>query len=122
MAIPEYLLPHDVSIVRPSVSVDAYNNEVLDYDSPESVTPIRAWLQQDVRDRAGSLPNIDGRDSDEQVWFMATNDVGAVRARDHVVWNGPVGEVTFRVEGVPEPAYTPRGLHHAEITLRVYNG
>jgi hypothetical protein len=46
------------------------------------------------------------------------------RSTDRVEWSGhPSGQlVTFAVEGVPEPAYAPRGLDHMEIQLTIQEG
>lgn len=113
MGIPDSMLPHEVTIVRPATTTDAYGNDVRDYGVAATRTEIRAWMQQDRR----AEPREDGRDPLEQAWLMLTNHED-VQGLDRVEWSGP----TFEVEGPPEPAYTPAGFHHTEATLRVVTG
>lgn len=113
MSVPAHLLPHSPVLVRPATSTDDYGNDTLDYGSGATRTTISAWLQQDRR----SEPLSDGRDPLVQRWLLVTNHED-VRGRDRLEWDGTVWEV----EGPPEPAYTPRGRHHTEATLRIVEG
>lgn len=111
--IPAGLLPHTVTRIRPATSTDTYGNTNYNYASPTSSASITAWLQQDDR----AEPLVDGRAPLEQRWLMVTNSQD-VLGRDRITF----GALTFEVEGPPEPAYTPRGFHHLEATLRVVAG
>lgn len=113
MGIPDALLPHEVTIVRPADTTDSYGDTVRDYGVAASRTEIRAWMQQGKR----AEPREDGRDPLEQVWLMLTNHED-ILGFDRIEWSGP----TFEVEGPPEPVYTPAGYHHLESTLRVVTG
>ncbi len=113
MGVPDALLPHDVTIVRPATTTDSHGNDVRDYGAGATRTEMRAWMQQDRR----TEPRTDGRDPLEQAWLMVTND-DDVQGLDRVEW----GEQTFEVEGPPEPVHTPAGYHHTESTLRAVAG
>ncbi|HEY1395022.1 hypothetical protein [Roseateles sp.] len=114
MGIPDTMLPHEVTVVRPATTTDTYGSQVRDYGGAATRTAgVRAWLQQDRR----AEPREDGRDPLEQAWLMLTNHAD-VQGLDRIEWTGP----TFEVEGPPEPAYTPAGFHHTEATLRVVTG
>lgn len=113
--VPEHLLPHQVTIVRPAVSTDEYGNEVHDYGPAATRTTVAGWLQQDRR----TEPRTDGREPLEQRWLLVTNHQD-VRGRDRLEWSET--PTVFEVEGPPEPAYTPSGYHHEEATLRVVSG
>lgn len=113
MGVPDALLPHEVTVVRPAVTTDAYGNDVRDYGAEATRTQMQAWLQQDHR----TEPRSDGRNPLEQRWLMVTND-DDIQGYDHVEWSGQ----TFEVEGPPEPVHTPAGYHHTESTLRAVAG
>lgn len=113
--VPEHLLPHTVTVVRPAVSTDAYGSEVYDYGPAATRTSVAAWMQQDSRRE----PLSDGRDPLVQRWLLVTNHQD-VRGRDRVEWSET--PAVFEVDGPPEPAYTPTGYHHEEASLRVVAG
>lgn len=113
MGVPDHLLPHQVTRVRPAVTTDSYGNQTRDYGAPADRKVMGAWVQQDQR----TEPRSDGRDPLVQVWLMVTNDPD-VQGYDRIEWDGP----TMDVFGPPEPAYTPAGYHHMESTLRVVAG
>jgi hypothetical protein len=113
MGIPEHLLPHTVTLVRPAETAEGYGNTAYDYGDDATRTDIAAWLQQDKR----AEPISDGRDPLIQVWLLITNHED-VRGRDRI----EVGATTYQVEGPPEPVYTPGGLHHVEATLKAVAG
>lgn len=113
MGIPAHILIHTVTRVRAATSTDAYNNTVLSWGETASTLAMTAWLQQDDR----AEPRSDGRDPLEQRWLLMTNDTDIVGG-DRVVF----GDLTFEVEGPPEPVYTMNGFHHTEATLRVVTG
>ncbi|MEU6204590.1 hypothetical protein ABZ814_13495 [Micromonospora musae] len=113
MGVPDSLLPHTITRVRPAQSTDAHGNTVYDYGEAAARKAMRGWVQQDRR----SEPREDGRDPLEQRWLLVTNDQD-IQGRDRIEWSGP----TMEVEGPPEPVFTPAGYHHLESTLRVVAG
>lgn len=113
MAIPDHMLPHTVTRVRPTTSTDSYGSTTYDYGAAANRKQLRGWMQQDRR----TEPRSDGREPLAQDWLLVTND-GDIAGRDRIEWSGP----TMEVEGPPEPVYTPAGYHHTETTLRVVAG
>lgn len=114
MGIPDGMLPHTVTRIRPSTSTNTYGDAALDYTVPPATsTSMAAWLQQDNRTEELS----EGRAPLDQRWLLMTNE-SDVAGRDRIVF----GSLTFEVEGPPEPVYTPAGFHHLEATLRVVEG
>lgn len=113
MGIPDGMLPHQVTIVRPATATDAHGNTVLDYGGAATRTTVAGWMQQDKR----AEPRSDGRDPLEQHWLLIANHQD-IQGKDRVEWSGP----TMEVEGPPEPVFTPAGYHHTESTLRVVQG
>lgn len=113
--VPAHLLPHQVTIVRPAITINQYGNQTYDYGAGATRTTVAAWMQQDHRQE----PRSDGREPLEQRWLIVTNHQD-VQGRDRIEWSEtpPV----FEVEGPPEPVYTPTGYHHQEATLRVVAG
>lgn len=111
--IPEHMLPHTVQRIRPATTTDAYGNAVRDYGAGTSLN-LTAWLQQDQRKE----PLVEGRDANEQLWLLVTNEQD-VLTLDRIVF----GALTFEVFGPPAPLYTPGGgYHHTEATLRKLDG
>lgn len=114
MGIPAHLMPQTFTRVRPATTVDRYNNTVADYGVAASrVTDIPGWLEQ----TSGTEPAEAGRDPLQRTWLLITNYTD-VLGRDRI----EVGALAFDVEGPPQPVYTPAGLHHYEIQLRVTEG
>ena len=113
MGVPDSLLPHQVTIVRPATGTDTYGSTTYDYGLGATRTTVAGWMQQDRR----TEPATDGRDPLEQRWLLITNHQD-IQGRDRVEWSGP----TMEVDGPPEATYTPAGYHHTEATLRAVEG
>lgn len=114
MGIPDRLLPHEVTLVRPATSTETYGNTKYDYSVGVATrTVIAAWLQQDQR----AEPVTDGRAPLVQKWLMLTNHAD-VRGRDRIEH----GTLTFEVDGPPAPVHTPASQHHVEATLKAVAG
>lgn len=113
MGVPAHLLPHTVTRVRPSTSTDGHGNTVYNYSSPASSTSITAWLQQEKP----SEPISDGRQPLIREWLMITNE-SDINGHDRITF----GTLTFEVDGPAGPSYTPAGLHHLEVNLRLVEG
>ncbi|MFE2909972.1 hypothetical protein ACFXGC_36750 [Streptomyces olivaceus] len=119
-AVPGHLLPHTVTLIRPVQVTDAYGSTDYDYGPAATRTPIRAWLQQNIR-RELSGVSQDGRITQDERWLLVTNHPD-VRPRDRFEWTGPTGPLRFETDGPPAPTYTPRGLHHTEVALAIITG
>lgn len=113
MGVPDRLLPHQVTIVRPAVSTDSYGSQRYDYGVGATRTTVAGWMQQDRR----MEPRTDSREPLEQRWLLVTNHQD-ITGRDRIEWDGP----TMEVEGPPAPVHTPAGYHHTETTLRAVTG
>lgn len=119
--VPDRLLIHDVTLVEPAETTDAYNNVVYDYVNGTR-TQVKVWLQQDQR-----LEQFrDGRDPLDQRWLLVTNHP-TISGHARIEWaDHPAGAVTFEVDGPTEPTYAPlssgSALHHVEAQLRIVNG
>lgn len=110
--VPDRLLIHTVTLLRPSVVSDAYGNDV---DGAVTSRSLRCWLDQNRHEERFE----DGRTPDTEDWLMVAND-SDVRVGDRVVWPGR--GVEFTVHGEPAVQYTARGSHHIEATLRKVDG
>jgi hypothetical protein len=110
------LLTEDVAVLAPSRTQNAYNDEELGYPDPESVTPVKARLEQTAGQEVTS-----GRDTQISDWLLfllpdvtITGDCRVMRLRDGV---------TFEVVGPPNLITHPRsGPHHIEARLVTYRG
>lgn len=119
--VPLALLPHRPVLIHPATVEDAYG-ERLDYEVVNGATEveIRAWLQQDVRNRI----DVNGGIPFKARWLMVT-DHADVRRRDRLRWTGPGGTIVFDFDGQPEPAFNPfngTAVHHTEVNLIVVDG
>lgn len=112
MAVPTYLLLHTVTLVKPAITVDAYNSPDYDYGPAATRVSAMAWLQQEARSRVA----VTGAKPLQERWTLITNAENVER-RDRVEWTGPSGAVIFELDGQPEPVYTPAGFHHTEVAL-----
>lgn len=120
--VPDHLLVHSVTLVRPAETTDAYNDTTYDYGPAATRTGIAAWLQQDQRTEQFR----DGRDPLDERWLMVTNHAD-ISGLDRIEWaEHPGGAVTFSVDGPTEPTYAPvsagNTLHHTEVQLRIVSG
>jgi hypothetical protein len=123
MAVPSRLLIHQVVVVRPSGSSDAYGT-VFDYGGSATRSTISGWLDDLGGGGLSSGESFtDGRDILDQRWTLITNHTG-IDGNDRIEWGGhPAGgTMIFTVDGPPEPKYTPRGAHHLEARLRRVEG
>lgn len=114
--IPDYLLVHEITVVRPSVVTDSYGNDIYDYDGSGAVEfAMKAWIQQDLRNQLNQDSAAkQGRFAADERWLMITND-DDVRWQDRIL----ALERTFVVYAQPEPTYSMNGYHHMESTLQI---
>lgn len=106
------LLVRDVTRLRAAEVTDPYGSTVKDWGNATSITG-KGWLAQ--RSRSEDLVNREAQISD---WHLTVFPDFDVVGGDRVVVDGQ----TFEVDGPPWPAWTPRGLHHRELSLTVVEG
>lgn len=106
------LLVRDVTLSRAVAgTVDRYGNTPNAFGTDDEM--VKGWLSQTSR-----AENVDGREAqiEETVLFLAPGtDVEGV---DRVSVSG----VAYNVVGPPHRAWTPRGEHHVELSLRAATG
>lgn len=117
------LYPHTVTRVRPSTSVDGYNNTVLDYDTPASTASVQGRLIAKTTDRLfDALTPARGRDAEVETWEFLTNE-SDILADDRLQWTHPArGLIDFEVEGQPMPRYRRDSYSHTKVMLRIVEG
>lgn len=98
----------DVVVMTAPLIGDRYGNAVFDWDHP-TVRTIQGWVSQN-----SSLVTLDHRvEVSTNTALVVAADAG-ITAYDRVEIDGE----TFTVDGEPHIAWTPRGPHHAEISLK----
>ena len=106
------LLARPATILRAVTAEDRYGNTVLDWSDPAS-TPVRGWLAQ-----SSGTEDRDRRDAAVSTWVFVMPAGTDVTALDRV----HIDPVTYELAGPPNEAWTPRGPHHIEATLRLVEG
>ncbi len=106
------LLVHDVTILTAARAENRYGREEKDWSSATETTA-KGWVSQSSRSEV-----IDGREAQVSSWVLFLHPDAVLDGLDRVRWEG----ITFEVDGPPNPAWTPRGLHHYEAPLRVVDG
>lgn len=108
----ETLLVHDVDILTAADDEDRYGNTVKDWDNATSAA-VKGWVSQRSR-----LEDHDQREAQVSEWVLFLHPDATISGLNRVRWGG----ITFEVEGPPNPTWSPRGLHHYEVPLRVVTG
>jgi hypothetical protein len=103
---------HDIIIRRPAVKAGRGSDSVADFDNATDVDAT-GWIAQSSTDDVRSA-----RTGDASEWLLQTSSATDLRPGDRVVW----GDYTFDVVGRPNPAWTPKGVHHVEARLRLVEG
>ena len=103
---------HDVTVQRATSMAGRGADVVADWSNVDEVS-FRGWMTQ--QSTGDSRP---GRTGDVSGWLLQAPAGVDVRPGDRVMWRGR----TFSVEGNPMPAWTPRGEHHIEVSLRLVEG
>jgi hypothetical protein len=106
------LLIHDVDILTAPDDTNRYGGSDRDWSAASSVT-VKGWISQ-----RSTTEDFDGRDAQIDQWILFLHPDDTITAENRVSWSG----ITFEVDGRPNPAWTPRGLHHQEVPLRVVAG
>jgi len=109
------MLIHDVTIIKPGAMVDRYGDTIADWDHPTE-TASRWWLYQ----RRSEEDHAQGRDEHREMWRGFAPGTDDVRANYRIYWVDR--DLTFEVDGPPQPTYRPASnthdLHHLEVDLR----
>lgn len=102
----------DVVVMTAPLVADRYGDAVFDWDHP-TVRTIPGWVSQ-----SASLVTNDHRVqvSSNTTLFVAAD--AAITAYDRIEIDGDV----YQLDGDPNIAWTPRGAHHMECSLRRVEG
>lgn len=106
------LLVQTVTVLTASSTTDRYGNTVDSWTSPTSRT-VSAWV-----DQTGSVEDLLGRDATTTVAVVFLPAGDPITAYDRMTVDG----VTYAVDGVPNAAYSRRGVHHIQVRLRNVEG
>lgn len=108
------LMVMDVQVVHPGSRTNRYNNDEFDWITA-TYDESKAWISQRNATEEKGTSRVDGQSSEWVIYLPTTT---ALDAGDRIIWEGNL----FDVVGLPNPAHTPRGLHHREATLRLVEG
>lgn len=106
------LLVHDVSVLTATAVENRYGGTDLDWSNP-TIATVKGWVSQ----RSSTEDFVD-RDAQVDQWILFLHPHATVTHANRVAWEG----IVFEVDGRPNPAWSPRGLHHYEVPLRVVAG
>lgn len=106
------LLVHDVTIVTPLFIEDRYGNAEKSWDNAEERT-VKGWVSQRTQ-----TEDRDHREAAVSDWILFLEPDEIVSSLDRIQWGG----ITFETDGPYNPAWSPRGVHHIEVPLRVVTG
>lgn len=106
------LMTRTVTISHPGIHVDAYGDTQRDWTTATEVDTV-GWLAY-----SSSIENLDGRDATSTMLSLTMPAGTAIGARDRVRIDGR----TYEVDGEPTSAWAPRGEHHIECRLVVWDG
>lgn len=106
------MLCQQVTILTPAAATDRYGNVAADWSNASS-RQVMAWVNQ-----TGSTEDLINRDSTTTVGICYLPPGDPIAATDRIQVNGR----TFQVDGQPNTADTPRGVHHIEVRLRDVEG
>ena len=106
------LMVQAVTILTPGAATSRYGDTAKNW-AAATETETRGWISQRAR-----TENLDGREAQVTGWVLYLPPATTITGRDRLLW----GDLTFEVDGPVLPAYTPRGLHHLEVSLRAVTG
>lgn len=106
------LLVHDVTILDPASEANRYGGTEKNWAAATSST-VKGWVSQSSRSEV-----IGDREAQVSSWSLFLHPDATITGKARVIWEG----ITFEVDGPPNPAWTPRGVHHYEVPLRVVDG
>lgn len=106
------LLVHDVTILTPAATTGRYGDEEKDWANATNST-VKGWVSQRTQSE-----DHDQREAQVSDWILFLNPDETITGGARVQWEG----ITFEIEGPTNPAWSPRGVHHLEVPLRVVTG
>lgn len=107
------LLVHEVAILRPALGTNRYGDASKNWVAAVE-TETNGWVAR----RSESEDRAQGREAQLSEWVLMLDADTDIQGGDRVVW----GTTTFEVDGPPNHAWTPRGEHHIEASLRLVEG
>lgn len=107
------LMVHDVTVVHPGTRLSRTNDLEFDWLTATTVTS-KAWVSQ----RSASEDDVTRLMGQTSDWIVYLPPTTVVSSGDRIIWEGSL----FDIVGKPNPAWTPRGLHHYEADLRLVEG
>lgn len=107
------LMVHDVVVVHPGTIIGRTGDLEFDWLTA-TTTASKAWVSQ----RSATEDDVARTLGLTSEWICFLPPTTAVTAGDRIIWEGSL----FDVVGKPNPAGTPRGLHHYEAGLRLVTG
>lgn len=105
------LLTKTVVIQSGVENTDRYNNVILDWSAPDEVCA-RAWVAQ-LKKKTFGAEDLNQRDAVTTSLVAFFEPGTPIDAYKRVVVDGDV----YQVDGAPDLASTPRGVHHLEVHL-----
>jgi head-tail adaptor len=106
------LLVHDVTILTAGTTTNRYGDAEKDWSDPTEET-VKGWVSQSTQSE-----DHEQREAQVSDWVLYLHPDVTISGANRVQWEG----ITFEVEGPTRPAWTPRGVHHLEVPLRVVTG
>jgi head-tail adaptor len=106
------LLVRPVTILQATTTTDRNGATSRSWTSP-TLTDTTGWLAQNT-----ATEDLNHRDGEISTWVLYLPADTTIAATDRVVLDGQ----TFEVTGPPNPAWTPRGVHHLEVTVKLMVG
>lgn len=102
----------DVVVMTAPLIGDRYGDAIFDWDHP-TVRTIKGWVSQ-----TASLVTNDHRVGVSTNTSLVVAADEAITVYDRVEIDGE----TFTIDGDPHVAWTPRGPHHMEVSLKRWVG
>lgn len=106
------LMVRTVTVITAGTRTDAYGDPQPNWATATEAT-VPGWLATST-----SIETLDGRDATSTSLTLTVPAGTAVTARNRVRIDGR----TYEVDGEPRSAWTPRGEHHIEMLLVVWDG
>lgn len=106
------LMVRTVTVITAGTRTDAFGDPQPDWTTPVETT-VPGWLAFQ-----SSTEILDGRDATSTVLMLTVPAGTAISRLSRVRIDGR----TYQVDGEPMSAWTPRGEHHIESRLAVWDG
>lgn len=101
-------------VIRAPLAEDRYHHQSPDWQNATRAPAVGVWLAQQ-----SATETVNGRDTTVTTYTLQGPAGMDLRPLDRVEIDGAL---LYEVEGDPNPAWTPRGEHHIEATLKRVTG